>query len=185
MLTLSSAKVQMDNLNLKYNSALGKIAGQQEVVSALGERIQDLEAHDQEQEEVNQELERKDKELKAELGSLNSPVTILTAEESNGLPNCAKVCSGTTGRQSTSWVDYSTNGVYVDVDISGCGFVKIPTLTTSIEGHSSHWRVTGSSSVYDTTVTGFRIYIEQTVLRKGLAASRLYNVEWIAIGFTC
>ena len=47
---------------------------------------------------------------------------ILSGEEENSANNCAKVCSGTTGRGVTDYQDDGDN-VYVDVDMSGCAFV--------------------------------------------------------------
>ena len=113
---------------------------------------------------------------------------MLNGEEANGDPKCAKVCSGTTGRKTTDWIDFSdTTGIYEQVDIRGCGFVKIPTITTSIEGYSYHWQVTGTSAVYSATSTSFRIYLGANYpgTRKELAIEHLWNIEWIAVGFTC
>ena len=49
---------------------------------------------------------------------------ILSGEEESSANNCAKVCSGTTGRGVTDYQDYDDgDNVYVDVDMSGCAFV--------------------------------------------------------------
>ncbi|KAL5249268.1 hypothetical protein ACHWQZ_G018205 [Mnemiopsis leidyi] len=46
---------------------------------------------------------------------------ILSGEEESSANNCAKVCSGTTGRGVTDYQDYDDgDNVYVDVDMSGC-----------------------------------------------------------------
>ena len=112
-------------------------------------------------------------------------VLIVSGEEDLREANCATVCAGTTVRGSTSWVDYSSNGIHTDVDISKCGFVTVPTVTTSLEGSTSHWSTTGSSEVYNVTNTTFRIYLVAEHGRGGGANKMHWNVEWIAVGFTC
>jgi len=112
-------------------------------------------------------------------------VLIVSGEEELREPACARVCAGTTVRSSTNWVDYSTNGIYTDVDISKCGFVTVPTVTTSLEGSTSHWGTTGSSEVYSVTTSIFRIYLVAPVGRAGGANKMHWNVEWIAVGYTC
>ena len=110
-------------------------------------------------------------------------VMIVSGEQPAGDETCVKVCAGSTGRSTTTWTDYFTNGVYEDVDISDCGFTTIPTVTTSIEGSSHHWTVKGSSSIYSVTTTSFRIYLHTT--EQHLADDKQWNVEWIAVGYTC
>lgn len=115
-------------------------------------------------------------------------VLILNGEQPSSPNNCARVCSGTTGRTTTIWIDFhGETGIYTDIDMSGCGFTKIPTVTTSIEGSGYHWQVTGTSAVYDTTPAKFRIYIgaNRPNTRKQFATSKKWNVDWIAVGFTC
>ena len=75
--------------------------------------------------------------------------------------------------------------------MSGCDFVKIPTVTTSVEGPTGwHWELTATSSVYSTTATEFRIYLRHddpdlsNTLRQ-YATELMWNVDWIAVGFTC
>ena len=115
---------------------------------------------------------------------------ILNGEEENSANSCAKVCSGTTGRKVTDYQNYSDGkNVYVDVDMTGCGFAKIPNVVISVEGSSSHWVAQGTSSVYDTTSTGFRVYLNND--KAGVARGYLnaegykWNIDWIAVGFTC
>ena len=169
MLSLSAAKIEIQELKLK-------MAKNEADNSATAEKIS----------EVKEDLGS----MEVDIGTLKNgmSVTVLNGEEDNGDPKCAKVCSGTTGRTTTDWTDYGgSTGIYKEVDISGCGFVKIPTVTTSIEGSSSHWEVTGTSAVYGTTTEIFTIYIgaNRPNTRKGFAAARKWNVEWIAVGFTC
>jgi len=113
-------------------------------------------------------------------------VMIVSGEQPAGGETCMKVCAGTTGRSTTAWTDYSSDGLYEDVDISGCGFKTVPTVTTSLEGTSAHWNALGTSSIYSVTTTTFRIYIQASYgIRNGGAESRKWNVEWIAVGYTC
>ena len=100
-------------------------------------------------------------------------------------PNCVKVCGGTTRRGATNWSG-SGSYPYTTVDISDCGFVTVPTVTTSIEGSGIHNRLTGTSAVYDLSTSSFMIYLKYP-LSSGYSHSKTYhwNVEWIAIGYTC
>ena len=116
---------------------------------------------------------------------------ILSGEEENSANNCAKVCSGTTGRRVTDYQDYDDgDNVYVDVDMSGCAFVKIPNVVISVEGNSSHWTALGTSSVYIATPSSFRVYLansEAGVEKEKLNTESFQwnNIDWVAVGFTC
>jgi len=111
-------------------------------------------------------------------------VIIVSGEQPAGSETCIKVCAGSTGRSTTDWTYYSSNGIYEDVDISDCGFKTIPTVTTSIEGKSNHWSATGTSSIYSVTTSAFRLYL-QHASNTGQAEELMWNVEWIAVGYTC
>jgi ribosomal protein S11 len=96
-------------------------------------------------------------------------------------------CSGFSS--ADDWQYYSSSGIYVDLDLSKCGFRNTPVIVTSLHGTSSHWTSTGSSEIYNPTETGFRIYISTTsdiVSNKRYAKSN-YNwfVEWIAVEKNC
>ncbi|XP_063690537.1 uncharacterized protein LOC134823122 [Bolinopsis microptera] len=112
-------------------------------------------------------------------------VMVVSGEEDLRDDNCAKVCAGTSVRGATNWVDYSTTGIYTNVDISKCGFVTIPTVTTSLEGSTAHWGTTGSSEIYSATATSFTIYLLAPSGQSGGANEMGWNVEWIAVGYTC
>jgi len=111
-------------------------------------------------------------------------VMIVSGEQPAGDETCMKVCAGSTGRTNTDWTYYSSTGIYEDVDISDCGFITIPTVTTSIEGSSNHWTASGTSSIYSVTTTAFRIYLSHSS-KTGSAEELKWNVEWIAVGYTC
>jgi len=112
-------------------------------------------------------------------------VMIVSGEQAAGDENCIKVCAGTTGRD-TDWYDSSTKRVYYDVDISDCDFITIPTVTTSLEGNGYIGMATGPASVYNASPTSFRVYIySNDDPQNGRAEKWEWNVEWIAVGYTC
>ena len=90
---------------------------------------------------------------------------------------------------SNDWVNYSNNGIYVDVDISACGFTKTPHYIATLEGNSRHWGVNGASSIYSPTPNGFRIYIrgnddnygQLNPLRIDTAQQYNWHIKWSAI----
>jgi len=162
-------------------------------VRALEKRIED---QDIERKKSLKSLEQEVVDLRAEtdeVANLTSSlslamkareVMIVSGEQPAGDERCMKVCAGSTGRSTTDWTYYSSSGIYEDVDMSDCGFTAIPTVTTSIEGRANHWEVRGSSSVYSVSTTSFRIYL-QTSVTESTAETKLWNVEWIAVGYTC
>jgi hypothetical protein len=93
--------------------------------------------------------------------------------------------NGCAGRTSPSdWVKYSGEGIYVDVDMSKCGFSSTPVIVSSLHGKSSHWVSTGSSELYSPSETKFRIYIHTTAsIVSGLKYSGDYewSIEWFAV----
>ena len=93
------------------------------------------------------------------------------------------------GRSSTSVTDH-TSFLGIHVDISGCGFVKIPTITTSLEGRGSHYQATGATSLYHATTSMFYVYITHPDVTSGTtlrdwAKDYNWNIEWVAVGYTC
>ena len=125
----------------------------------------------------------------ADLKATPREVMIVSGEEEAGEARCARVCAGTTGRGTTTWRDYSSTGVTLSVDISECGFVKVPTVTTSIEGSGYHWKATGQAAVYTTTTTSFDMYLDGRASghspQDGNGEKWGWNVEWVAVGYIC
>jgi len=121
----------------------------------------------------------------AKVDDIEDEVIVVSGEENGGSRKCVKVCAGTTGRQSTNWINYHRDGVYTDVDIKSCGFTKTPSVTTSVEGNGSHWTARGTASIYSTSTSGFRVYLNYGSINPSVAKSRKWNVEWIAVGYTC
>ena len=141
-------------------------------------------------EEVKENIQGMKEEIK--LHNLNdaTSVTVLNGEVENGEPKCAKVCSGTTGRRTT-WSfasgKYGLTG-YKEVDISGCGFVKTPAITTTIEGYAWYGvsgQTVGISTIYRDTPHSFFVGIKPIPDTLLSSFPRRWNVEWIAVGFTC
>jgi len=93
------------------------------------------------------------------------------------------LCSGRTETGLTDWRKYSTNGLYVDVDTSKCGFSVPPNYISSMGGSTWHWKTTGSSEIYKATATGFRIYIHtEDTADPATANSRNWHINWVAEG---
>jgi hypothetical protein len=84
------------------------------------------------------------------------------------------VCKGQTPAGATAWQQYGTEGIYVDVSTSACGFSSTPLYFTSIGGWSSHWTTTGATSIYSPTANSFRIY----VYNPGITAAQANNLGW-------
>ena len=123
----------------------------------------------------------------ADLKATPREVMIVSGEEEAGEARCARVCAGTTGRGTTTWSDVSSTGVTLSVDISDCGFVKVPTVTTSVEGSNYHWKATGQAAVYATTTTSFDMYLDGPSYSPtgGNGEKWGWNVEWVAVGYIC
>jgi len=123
----------------------------------------------------------------AKIDDARDEVVIVSGEQAAGDEKCMKVCAGSTGRSTTDWRNSSSDGIYYDVDISDCGFKTIPTVTTSIEGSAGHWLSLGTSSIYNTSPSAFRIFLKNTYHNPqgGVAENYKWNVEWIAVGYTC
>jgi len=120
----------------------------------------------------------------SKIDDVRNEVMIVSGEQAAGDENCMKVCAGSTGRTTTDWVSYYSSGIYYDVDISDCGFKTVPTVTTAVEGSSHHWTSLGTSSIYNTSPSSFRIYLSQSGAQ-ATAEAYNWNVEWIAAGYTC
>jgi len=112
-------------------------------------------------------------------------VTVVSGEEKDGYEKCLKVCAGTTPRSMSKWITHNVGWVSLEVDMKHCGFVRIPTITTSIEGSGNHWVARGTSSIYNARTTAFKIHLNYGGITKEKANSYKWNVDWIAVGPTC
>jgi hypothetical protein len=101
-----------------------------------------------------------------------------------------KICFG----QSNAWREcspgdgcYYNTGVFIDINMSGCGFTSPPYVFTAIKGTSSHWMTTGATSIYLLTSTSFRVYVHGYLysgsgLNTTVATNYGYTLMWMAIG---
>ena len=108
---------------------------------------------------------------------------------------CLLTCVGSTGHGKTIWTGYP-GSLEATVDISGCNFVDTPIVTTSLNGNFNHWYQIGMSSPAYLTKNEFKILISGSALTAlspvvtwkptpSDAISQEWNVNWIAVGFTC
>jgi len=121
--------------------------------------------------------------LPPEITALSLIQTAVNRVGSRVKPGAGTVqCGGATEAGSTAWVQYATDGIYVDVDTSKCGFMQTPEYLSSLGGKSSHWTSTGGSEIYLPTPTGFRVYIHKKSATPAYANDRLWHINWIGSG---
>ena len=82
----------------------------------------------------------------------------------------ASLCSSSTA--SSGWVEYISDGIYRDIDLSGCGFTSAPIITSSLAGSGHHWISLGGSEPYSITATGFRIHVYYAGITSSKAKAR-------------
>jgi len=95
----------------------------------------------------------------------------------------SRLCAGRTTKGSTGWTVHTSYSVYVDVDMSHCGFSSTPVVVTSVGGESSHWQSTGGSEIYSITSTSFRNYVNflnQASVSPSTANSWSWHMNWVA-----
>jgi hypothetical protein len=93
-----------------------------------------------------------------------------------------RIAIGRTTPGSTSWIQYSADGICVDVDTSSAGFSSTPYYFTSLGGITNHWTTQGATSIYNPSGTGFRVYVNQAGITVADANNRHYHINWIGIG---
>ena len=95
-----------------------------------------------------------------------------------------RIASGRT--QVADWKNYSTTGIYVDVNTSAAGFTQTPVYFTSLQGTSAHWEMVGATSIYSPTRNSFRVYMrsarDASNIRITTASTYNWYLSWIAIG---
>merc|ERR1712003_230029 len=96
-----------------------------------------------------------------------------------GMTASDKPCIGVTS--ANDWKPYKTKGIYVDVDISHCGFDQISNVMTSITCEKHCWRAIGINSIYKMTPESFRIYLRQNLSPED-AANWNYQIHYVARG---
>ena len=107
---------------------------------------------------------------------------------------CARTCAGTT--RGSGWTSYSPGYVFTTVDITECGFVSTPVITTTLKGSNDFVSlITGTSSVYQVKRSSFGIRLEGYVttahyswtskITQSYAEACHWRINWFASGFTC
>jgi hypothetical protein len=102
------------------------------------------------------------------------------ARDTNG--NALRICTGRTTEGSTNWLQYNTDGIYVDIDTSACDFTSTPIYISNLAGNGDNWTATGGSSPYSRTATDFRIYVYYPGMTPAAANNKGWHINWMATG---
>ena len=99
---------------------------------------------------------------------------------------CATICVGETGTDLKLEKYHDTVVEYykVYIDITKCGFVEKPIVSTSLEGTVtliSRW----THGVFNPDKRGFTVYFTQNERHIQTYSSWDLNVMWSAFGYTC
>ena len=126
---------------------------------------------------------------------LSSMKMIKMAKDSAGraptLPSkCLLTCAGSTGAGVTEWetvVHGAGYKLYAVVDMSDCGFVDTPVVTTSLSGIGWHDLQKGVSAPWGITENSFRLCVIDNGKEPSVSLAEEYkwHINWIAVGFTC
>ena len=81
---------------------------------------------------------------------------------------------------TSGWVQYGTDGIYRDIDLSGCGFTSAPIISSSLAGSANLWTARGGSVLYSIRATGFRTYVYWPGITPSKATGWNWNINWIA-----
>ncbi|MEQ1734255.1 MAG: hypothetical protein ABL940_11305, partial [Bacteroidia bacterium] len=101
-----------------------------------------------------------------------------------------RIATGSTA-PGAGWVQYtatpglpSYRGIYIDVNTASAGFTSIPFYFSSMVGNTNHWTVTGVTSIYSPTATGFRIYLQSTTedITPAIANTYGWYINWMGVG---
>ncbi len=82
------------------------------------------------------------------------------------------------------WQNYYGTGICIEVDTSSARFDGTPVYTTSIGGLAHHWLLTGTDAIYNSSPTGFTLYIRRSDgahLEPADAQSNGWYVNWIGV----
>ena len=80
---------------------------------------------------------------------------------------------------TNDWKTYSADGLYVDIDFSDLNLKEVPYVSTNIMGSTSHWTVSGATSIYNIDTRSFRIYIYQKGVTLSFAQSSGWKIQYI------
>ncbi|KAL5272294.1 hypothetical protein ACHWQZ_G000499 [Mnemiopsis leidyi] len=137
----------------------------------------------------------------------SSNLRILTIHGNQGPEPCAMTCVGTTAEADTRWTQdplgAATNHYIITttVNISQCGFVGTPIVTTSLHtGNSADAKkhqyigalVSGQSTVADLNKDSFKVYLYgfhgntfKSLPFTPTYGKAFWDVHWSASGFIC
>jgi serine protease len=88
-------------------------------------------------------------------------------------------CTEQTAQGSTAWQQYGSDGIYVDVSTPYCPLSTTPRFITSLGGWANHWSVSGATSIYSPTHTGFRVYVYAPGMTPALANQYGWRINWV------
>ncbi|MFG1961541.1 hypothetical protein [Nonomuraea sp. NPDC049028] len=115
------------------------------------------------------------------------PVVKQTVAKALSGSTTQRIASGSTA-PGMGWQLYINNspGLYIDVDTTSAGFRGTPVYTVSVGGTDHQFELTGTSTVYRPTATGFRVYIrwsERDIPPLTVADAETYGwyVNWIGV----
>ena len=102
---------------------------------------------------------------------------------------CVLTCAGSTGYGKNNWRTGTLNAK-ITVDISECGFIDTPIVTSSLNGSGHNDYQVGMSSPRLISKSSFEISILQQwslnqKLTKEIAEKYKFNINWIAVGHVC
>ena len=134
----------------------------------------------------------------------SNDLQIISAHGNLGPEPCAKTCVGTTAESTTPWqqdIAAAAEGVALiktTVDISDCGFVSTPIVTTSLHtGRNTDPEpfigalVSGQSNAADLTKDSFTVYLYGFHSEKFKPFLMIepygsyWDIHWSAFGFIC
>jgi hypothetical protein len=89
------------------------------------------------------------------------------------------------GESTSVWTPFKKGGtgdisaLSMDVDTTKSKFHGVPAYVSCVAGESHHWGVSGSSSIYSPTRTGFSVYLNKA-LSADFAKRKKWRVNYIA-----
>jgi hypothetical protein len=127
---------------------------------------------------------------RASLGAEKLDSILVQAQESQRLINEIiantkqfRVVSGCTDISGSGWKDYG-KGIMMEINTEDHAFQTTPIYLTSLRGDTDHWLLVGTSSIYEPTPQGFKIYLryaDDSPLNAERACQRHWCVQWIAL----
>jgi len=116
-----------------------------------------------EMEKLNVSINKQITEVAARSATLEESVALTEAKVNKSVKEKPKIAAGERviycGAES-KWIADSTPGsAYVSVDYSHLHLGYVPKVFTSLSGSAKHFNTLGTTSIYDLTKTGFKVYV--------------------------